>query len=525
METAERETGRSRSLLQRLLIAVNGVVIVSLLAGVGYAGSLYHRMQDVHRVDFRPGVLGGTDDEAQPGEPTNFLLVGDDTRQGQDAAAFGPEDEGAGSDTMILVRVEPRDGTAAVLSFPRDLWIPVYDEEGNPTGEQRINTAYGEGGPEGLVNTIRENFGIPVHHYIQINFQGFHDLVEAIDGVVVPLPGPVRDRDQNGTNPSGLVIDHGGCVHLDAPLALAYVRSRGMQFQIDGRWRADGRGDFGRIERQQDFIRRAVDEALATALRNPVRLNRLVDIASEHVELDRDLDIRQLIGLGQHFQSIGDDTIDQRSLAVVDAQKPLGSMVARVLELAEDPAGAEQNAAALARFRDRAPEPEPVQPGGDPDPGSGADLPLPDPGGVAVTVLNGSGRAGEAAEAAVGLTTVGFPVLTTDNAPMPEAATIVRHGPGAESAATLVARHVDGPGATVELDPSLGIDEVVLTTGVDFTGIVTEAGAGGTASAAPRDDPAASQQDDPAPPPVHQPTESFEPLPEDYMDLIADLDC
>jgi polyisoprenyl-teichoic acid--peptidoglycan teichoic acid transferase len=524
METAERETGRPRSLLQRLLIAVNGVVIVALLAGVSYAGYLYQRVRDVPRVDFRPGVLGGTDgDEVdEPGEPTNFLLVGDDTREGQDTAAFGPEDEGAGSDTMILVRVEPRDGTAAVLSFPRDLWVTVYDEEGNPTGEQRINTAYGEGGPEGLVNTITENFGIPVHHYIQVDFQGFHDLVEAIDGVTVPLPGPVRDRAPDGTNPSGLVIDHGGCVHLDGPLALAYVRSRGMQFEVDGRWRADGRGDLGRIERQQDFIRRAVDEALASGLTNPVRLNQLVDIARDHVRFDPGLEIRQLVGLGQHFQAVEDDTIDQRSLAVVDDRVPLGRATAFVLRLAQDPAGSEQNEAAFARFRDRAPDPGPA--GGDADPGPGDDLPPPDPREVAVTVLNGSGRAGEAGEAAAGLTTAGFAVLATDNAPVPEATTIVRHAPGAEPAATLVARHVAGPGATVELDPSLGTDEIVLTTGTDFTGVAAEPAAGDDTPGAPGDDPATPQQDAPAPP-VHQPTESFEPLPADYMDLIAHLDC
>ena len=114
-----------------------------------------------------------------------------------------------------------------MVSFPRDLWIPIA-----PDGhEQRINTAF-TNGPEALIQTIKLNFQIPINHYMQVDFKGFQGLVDAVGGIELYLPGPVRDK------VTGLNITDTGCVLFHGDQALSYVRSRHFQYQENGRWRS-----------------------------------------------------------------------------------------------------------------------------------------------------------------------------------------------------------------------------------------------------------------------------------------------
>ena len=147
--------------------------------------------------------------KAEPQAVENYLLVGSDTREGADpnSADFGAiGNEGAApgrrSDTIMVLRFDPKTGAAAILSIPRDLWVPIAG-----TGESnRINSAYTKGN-DVLIETVEQNLGIPINHFIDVDFYGFKDLVDALGGVTVYFDLPTRDKN------TGLRIDAAGLRH------------------------------------------------------------------------------------------------------------------------------------------------------------------------------------------------------------------------------------------------------------------------------------------------------------------------
>jgi LCP family protein required for cell wall assembly len=453
-----------RSWPQRLLITFNcGLITLCVLAAslVGYS---YYRFGNIPRV-----ALGQFLTEDAPGRPQNYLLVGSDSRafveDGSDDGAFGDTSDVSGerADTIILVRIDPADRTVAMVSFPRDLWLPIA----GTGGSDRINTAL-EGGPSRLIETIQRNFNVPVHHYIQVDFKGFQGLVDAAGGVALYLEHPVRDYDAaTGGSFSGLDIDQTGCVTLDGTQALAYVRSRHFQSFVDGRWQADPTGDIGRIGRQQDFIRRAVRSALAKGLTNPSRLTDLLGVAESNVSLDEDLEATDILKLGRRFQSLEAGALKSFSLPTESGTTAGGASV----EFLEE----EKIDEILDVFRGVAPGQDVVQ-----------------PSAVAVRVLNGSGRAGQAAEAAQALSSAGFSVANTGNA-TESATTTIRYAPGRISQAELLGRYLE-PAPSLREDPTLESIDAVLVTGTDFTRVLAtprapDAVPATSAAQAPPDDP------------------------------------
>ncbi len=166
-----------------------------------------------------------------PADPTakNFLITGADNGACVDpdspyAPAFGDAESGRvgeRSDTIMVFRVDPAAGRVAVLSFPRDLYVTIADS-GN---KARINSAYRRDEPQRLIDTIYENFGVGVDHFIQVDFCTFKTLVDAVGGVTVPFEYPARDPN------TGLNVPTAGCFTFDGDHALAYVRSRKYEYE------------------------------------------------------------------------------------------------------------------------------------------------------------------------------------------------------------------------------------------------------------------------------------------------------
>ena len=225
-----------------LVLAVLVAVVVA--GGYGYARLRVDQVASVHVPGLTPAP--------PPGRPMNLLVVGSDTRQGlgrQDRGQFGTV-AGQRGDVILLVHLVPATHRAWMLSIPRDLYVP---EAG--TGDRaKINSALARG-PEQLVETIKADFGIPVSHYVLVDFDGFRAVVDAVGGLRLDFPSPVRD-DDNGHNNSGLLITTPGCRHLDGEQALALARSRHYQYRgADGVWRSDPGYDLGRIRRQGVLLR------------------------------------------------------------------------------------------------------------------------------------------------------------------------------------------------------------------------------------------------------------------------------
>lgn len=424
---------------QRLLITFNIALIMGCIAGATGIGYFYYQFGKLPRFEFGDNILA----EDPPGEPQNFLLVGSDSRDFVDSDEEGDSFGGAGttgapkSDTIILVRVDPIAKRAAMVSFPRDLVVDVM-----PGGERgRINTAFANG-PEALIETIKVNFNVPIHHYAQVDFQGFQDLVDAIGGIELFVATPIRDT------VTGLNIIDTGCVLFHGDQALSYVRSRKFEYQENGRWRSDPTGDLGRITRQQDFIRRAIRKALSRGLTDPSKLNRLVGVGIDNVTVDSDLSARDIANLGKQFQSLAPDTLAQFQIPVVNDR--LGQAAVVRIRDADRPRVDE----IMNVFRGvQAPGPVAV-----------------DPSAVTVRVLNGSGVAGQAGAAAAALQALGFQVPSPGNASETDRTTIL-YGPEQGGKAALLELYL-AAGASLVEDPSLQGVDVVLITGSDYDGVL-----------------------------------------------------
>jgi LCP family protein required for cell wall assembly len=230
-----------------------------------------------------------------PAEPAarNFLITGADNNSCVDPTspyygAFGDRSGfGERSDTIMMWRVNPATSQVAVLSFPRDLWLRIADR----SRDGRINEAYERDQPQRLIDTIEQNFGIRTDHFVQVDFCAFKTLVDAVNGVAVPFERPVRDVK------TGLFVPTAGCFTFDGDHALAYVRSRSIQEQLDdGTWsRSDGTSDLGRISRQQDFIRRTVDSLLAAGAFDPSVIRALIETSDSYVVNDVDLTLNKML--------------------------------------------------------------------------------------------------------------------------------------------------------------------------------------------------------------------------------------
>jgi LCP family protein required for cell wall assembly len=248
---------RRRRFRRRLLLVLAVVFLVfpALLLGFGYVQ--YSRIEkvDVGGV-LTPDGNGGT----------NYLIVGSDSREDIDpddpnsAAFIGSEVTGTRTDTIMVLRVAG--GESRLLSIPRDLWVRNAE-----TGEVgRINSTY-QTSPAALIQTVQQSLGIPIQHYLEIGFPAFGSLVDAVGGITVDFPYPARDLK------SGLLVEHAGPVTLDGAQALAYVRSRNYEQNIDFVWQPDPTADIGRTERQRAFLTTLLGEV--GAARNPLALARI----------------------------------------------------------------------------------------------------------------------------------------------------------------------------------------------------------------------------------------------------------
>ena len=214
---------------QRLLLGVNVVVVVLCLATAGALAYVDNKVGRVRYISL--GQLTTEEEDPDAGGVKNILLTGVDNQEGLDPEDPRMEgrDDGLRSDTIMLLRVDPEREKAALVSFPRDLWLPL----GGDGQRSKINSALPIGGPDLLIRTISENFGIPINHYVQVNFAQFQRVVDVIGGVPVPFDKPVRDEW------TGLEILEPGCTNLDGKRALDYVRSRYLEYYDGDRWQSD----------------------------------------------------------------------------------------------------------------------------------------------------------------------------------------------------------------------------------------------------------------------------------------------
>jgi LCP family protein required for cell wall assembly len=427
---------------KRMVASIAGVVAVVMVATFGVATlaglSILHSINRINPFCThcsRPsgGVTGDL----------NILVVGSDSRAGltksQEHSLHVGSDSGQRSDTMILLHIPAGGGKAVMVSLPRDSYvtIPAHRSGGQevPAQKNKLNAAYSEGGAKLTIETVEHNTHVRIDHYIEINFLGFVNMVNALGGVNVcnntAIHDPVhRDAATGGYAGSGLELP-AGTSHLNGTTALEYVRAR----EFD-----PAQGDLGRISRQQKFMVALLDKAKsAGVLLNPFKLDHFLHTVASSITTDSGLGTSQILRLAEALHSMSPKNVQLLTVPLSNTAlaTPVGSAVLW------DPVLSKR---LFHDFTEDKPITNVTRP---------SRLTIP-PGNISVKVLNATSSAGLAARTAQSLAAVGFGVSGTGNAPKGSdpTQTVVLYGPSRADSVRTVAAAV--PGSVTKLDRSLG---------------------------------------------------------------------
>jgi LCP family protein required for cell wall assembly len=343
-----RKTRKVRRHKIRRRIIISCVVLLVAIAGV-VGGSYYYANYRFNKI---PKVHVADEVKPLSGKPFNILMIGSDSRAGLTgltAAQTGATTNtvaGQRSDVIKIIHVDPDVGTISMMSIPRDTVTTLLANQSLYGQFNRINVNFGNG-PSLLAQTITANFGIPINQTIVVSFAGLINAADALGGVYLDFPYPSWDPY------SGLRIAHAGCQLVEGFQALAVTRSRHFYYNTSGAttfpsdsasyqelidlgWQYDGSSDFGRIDRQNAFLRAMVDQA--KTLYNPLTINKFLSAIPQGITLDSNFSLSELIGLAVRFHSINANAIQTYTLPTVSG---VSSSLGDVL-FVDQPAAQEQ---------------------------------------------------------------------------------------------------------------------------------------------------------------------------------------
>lgn len=438
-------------LLGWISIALSAVMVVTSLSAYAAYRQLYG---NIRQEDLSAQL--GANRPAKLNKALNFLIIGSDTRAGSNAR-YGRRlvNQGARSDTMILLHLSPDGEQAIGVSFPRDsvVHIPACKKGDTvlPPRVGQINESFNVGGAACTVKTIESLTQIRIDHFIQIDFAGFKNVVNALGGVEICLPHAVNDPKSKLRLPAGRHVVKG-------EQALAYVRVR-YGFR-DANGRADG-SDLNRIKRQQQFMGAVVRKATSSELlTNPSRLLGFLNAATKSITTDSELTPGVLARLAESVKGM---TAGKVKFVTVPTH-PYPADPNRVQWTQPDT----QQLFTAIRNDNKVPGRDKSGGGGAGSRGRGARV---SPAEVRVRVLNGAGIAGLAQRASEQLRARGFNVIEVGNAASTASGSQIRYGSGAADHAAALADLV--PGARTSAQGSQpGVVDLVL--GSDWQGLKSD---------------------------------------------------
>jgi LCP family protein required for cell wall assembly len=453
---------------RRLIYALSSLVLIAALGAGGLYLYVNYRYDQIKKIHSKHLVA-----QASSGRPFNLLLVGSDTRSFVQNAtqenAFGnPADQGGQrSDVTMVARFVPATKTVTILSIPRDLWVDIPGNEPNVSGMNRINTAYNSG-PDLLIQTIERDLGIPVNHFVSVNFNGFQSMVDALGGITMDFPTEVKDQD------SGLHITAPGCQVVNGATALELVRARHLYYMQDGYWQYDGQSDFSRIQRQDAFFRAVLDKLAAVGL-SPLTINAFIGAAVGNLTIDDTLSKGDLFDIATEFRGLPSSHFVTETLPTIGYVTDGG---AQVLQIAQPYAQNLINAFNAIG----APAPRPATPASSRHATTTTTAPTEAHRLVNVTVLNASAVNGLAHLEAAALAYQGFRISEIGDAttPLTSGTSEILYGPSGKEAAQTLASVLTGPVTTVA-DPNLKDQDVSLLVASDALR-VTPVASGSSAS-------------------------------------------
>jgi len=360
---------RSMRLRKRLIAfgAIFGVlVLVGLAAGLFFISDINDRLRGRLVADDKAVELLAQGKTIEIDDPFYVLMVGVDSRQ---------DGERSRADTIIVARIDPKQRSATLISIPRDTYVSIPGH-----GKTKINAATVYGGAALAIETVKEFTGLPISHYIEIDFAGFKEVVDALGGVTVYVPERINDMEAAGYIRSAAVVE-AGMQRLDGAKALTFVRTRDFPT-----------GDLQRIENQQVFLRALLDEAFKAE--NVLRIPSLANAVAEQVMTD--MTGGELIGLANQMRGMKDSSL--QTVTMPGSPRRIGNGSYIVVD--EE---------AFAAILERVKAGQPIVSATDPAPEQVT------PEQVSVSVRNGAGIAGVANAAAARLKADRYNVVEIGN--------------------------------------------------------------------------------------------------------------
>jgi LCP family protein required for cell wall assembly len=451
---APRHRQRVKRSRGKIVLVTLATVFVLIIAAV--AGDYWYINHLVHHINV-PG------EAKQYNNTENILLVGSTTRCGLKVQnkAYGLCSQGVtgvNSDVVMILHLNLTTNQVSILSLPRDLFVP----NARVDGANKIDAAL-YNGPQQLVAAIQEDFGIPINHYVELNFDTFADVVNVLGGIKMYFPMEVFDAY------SELYVRHPGCIQLDGTRALQVVRARHLQIRFPGDsqdyrlWPQEALSDLARIRRDHEFLKVLADAVKARGLSNPLTDQRLATSVARYLTVDQGLTTSSLLSLAEHFHGVSVASVPELTVPVVLVETGSNGYLYQGyyygdVEFPIDP-GVMQT---IDRFMDLGPGINTMD-----------GKPLPKSSTVTVSVLNGTGVPNQAQVVAAGLRRRGFVVhgLASATPFGTREETVVYHANNSAAslgAAQAVIHTIEGP-AVMALGRTTAGDMVTVLTGSDVS--------------------------------------------------------
>jgi LCP family protein required for cell wall assembly len=447
----------------RISAVMAGVLVLAVVSGSLVAYAKYRVVYDsIGRVDVS-GDLNGIKQPPVDPNAINILLIGSDSRSGVNGQIGGTDGiDGQRSDTVMVLHIAPAGHGAVVLSFPRDSVVPVLGctaEDGSPgqtanTGEvEQINATFADGGPGCLWETVEETTNIHIDNFVELTFEGFEKVINDLGGVNVCLPAAVDDPK------SGLDLS-AGPHHVFGPEALAFWRTR----------EDVGEGsDLQRIQRDQ-FLMAALLQGIEHSglLGSPSKISSVIGDIARNMTTDK--------GLNQ-----------SRMLSIAEGLRHLTSQNVQFIEVPTqtyepNPAWVQWTSQASQLFSQVAHDTTVPKAAAKKQPAAAATT--VSPAKVNVKVLNGSGLQGVASEGSADLTSRGFNVVGSGNAPnFNYTKSVVEYASTADLPAATTLEHEFSDVEILQV-PTLTPGTVDVILGSDFTSLGATPTAGSSSASA-----------------------------------------
>jgi polyisoprenyl-teichoic acid--peptidoglycan teichoic acid transferase len=471
-----RGPSRRKRRVRRIVLISLAVLLVVVGGGAGY---VYYLTHDLNRVEVRG--LAGALTTGQEAGTENVLMVGSTSRcaLAHQNPAYGLCSQGVNgvnSDVIMILHADPSHHRLALLSIPRDLFIP----NARTTGANKIDAGLYQGLTQ-LVAAIEEDFGIPIQHAVSLNFDQFSNIVDALGGIDMSFPISVFDWAPTGGGVSGTQSVSSGlnqkaaaCVALNGTQALEVVRARHLRYETPlsnpndpYSWPQETQSDLARIRRDHEFLRVLASAVSKQGLGDPITDINLINSVKSDLTFDQSWAVSDMANLVLDFHSININSVPQLTLPVAVVTDPNGAGGGLLYEGAsygdvEFPAQAEDQAAIQQLL------------GISPTTDSMTGAALPAASSVTVSVLNGTGAYNQATDTASALSALGFHTVGVGDTPPAGdvTETYVYYGsrsPSTEAAAEAVARSISGS-VMMAYDPAKVVDgaQVTVVTGSQF---------------------------------------------------------